>query len=84
MSEHHRVRHIVVPVLIVVASLLAVLSATSVWVRRQALDTDAWVNASSDMLANKDVQALLATYVVDQLYQNVDVAGALAIRHRGE
>ena len=56
MSEHHRVRHIVVPVLIVVASLLAVLSATSVWVRRQALDTDAWVNASSDMLANKDVQ----------------------------
>src|SRR4051794_9708053 len=79
-SKKHRGRAIAVPVLIAVASLLAVLSATSVWVKKQALDTDAWVKASSDVLANKDVQALLSTYVVDQLYQNVDVAGALQER----
>jgi len=50
-STSHRGRRIAVPILIVVASLLAVLSATSVWVRTQALDTDNWVDASSEMVA---------------------------------
>jgi hypothetical protein len=76
-KEHHRVRAVAVPVLIVVASLLAIVSSTSVWVNRQALNTDAWVNATSDVLANKDVQQVLSLYVVDQLYQNVDISSTL-------
>lgn len=64
--------------LIVVASLLLAGTATSLWVKRQALDTDNWVTASDQVLQNPAVQTALATYVVDQLYANVDVQGALS------
>ena len=57
--------------LIVVASILLVGTTTSVWVKRQALDTDNWVKASDEALANPAVQDALATYIVDQLYANV-------------
>jgi hypothetical protein len=38
------------------------------------------VNATSDVLANPDVQQVLSLYVVDQLYQNVDVSATLQER----
>jgi hypothetical protein len=61
--------------LIVVASLLLAGTTMSVWVKRQALDTDNWVAAADEVLQNPEVQDTLATYVVDQLYANVDVQG---------
>lgn len=64
--------------LIVVASILLVGTTTSVWVKRQALDTDNWVKAADDALADPAVQDALATFIVDQLYANVDVAQTLA------
>ncbi len=64
--------------LIVVASLLLAGTATSLWVKRQALDTDNWVTASDEVLQQPAVQDALATFVVDQLYANVDVSGTLA------
>lgn len=63
--------------LVVAATLLAVVSATTTWVRAQALDTDAWVDTSTELLAEPAVQEALATYLVDQLYTNADVAGAI-------
>jgi hypothetical protein len=59
--------------LIVLATVVAVVSATTTWVRTQALDTDSWVDASSEVLESSEVQDALATYLVDQLYANVDV-----------
>ena len=64
--------------LIVVASILLVGTTTSVWVKRQALDTDNWVKAADQALDNPAVQDALATYIVDQLYANVDVSKELA------
>jgi hypothetical protein len=63
--------------LIVVATVVAILSAGTTWVRTQALDTDEWVDASSQILANSDVQAALATYLVDELYVDNEVQNAL-------
>jgi hypothetical protein len=59
--------------LVLVASLLAFAALLAVWVNRQALNTDNWTAASSEMLEQPAVHNQLATYLVDQLYANVDV-----------
>lgn len=64
--------------LIAVASIVAVLAATTTWVKRQALDTDNWVAASDEVLADPDVRAALAQFIVNELYQAVDVEAELA------
>ena len=73
-----RRRALAIWALIVVASVLLAGTASSLWVKRQALDTDNWVAASDEVLLDPDVQTALATYVVDELYANVDVQGSLA------
>ena len=64
--------------LIVVAAVLLFTTTASVWVKRQALDTDNWVKAADEVLADPAIQAALSTYIVDQLYANVDVQGFFA------
>src|SRR4029453_10407510 len=50
-----RNRAIAVWTLVVVASILILLSSLTIWVKRQALDTDAWTNTSGQMLANDEI-----------------------------
>ena len=64
-------------VLIVVATVIAVLSAATTWVRTSALDTDQWVSTSEQMLEEEEITSGLALYLVDELYTQVDVAGGL-------
>jgi hypothetical protein len=66
--------------LIVLATVLAVVTTMTTWVRTQALDTDQWVELSSDLLNEPEVQEALASYLADQLFTTVDVAGALESR----
>ena len=63
--------------LVVLGSLLLVLGALGVFVERTALQTSNWTDTSSRVLADPTVDQTLATYLVDQLYANVDVAGEL-------
>lgn len=60
--------------------MLGVVSGLSVWVKRQLLDTDEWVTAADKLLADDDVRDLLATYLVDELYEAVDVAEEVSAR----
>lgn len=64
-------------VLVAVGGLVAVLAILAVWVSRQALETDQWTDTSSELLQDPAVQTVVAGYLVDQLYANVDVAGEL-------
>lgn len=73
-------RHWAPWVLIVVAAAIGLVSALNVWVKRQALSTDNWTNASAKLLENSEIRNALSVYLVDQLYQNVDVAKALQQR----
>ena len=66
--------------LILIATLVFVLSAVNVWVKRQVLDTDNWVDASAALLEDDDVRRELSMFVVNQLYESVDVGDALAER----
>jgi hypothetical protein len=63
----------VVVALLIVATLLTVIGIFSVWINRQALNTDNWVNTSTKLLQNEDVQGQLAIYLSDQLFANVNV-----------
>jgi hypothetical protein len=67
----------VVWTLTVAASVLAVLSILTTWVNRQMLDNDAWSHATTKVIQNPEVRASLATYLVNQLYENVNVEEAL-------
>jgi hypothetical protein len=62
-----------VKALVVLGSVLAFFSVFSIWIERQALNTDDWVSTSDRMLANSAIRSALSDYLVDQLYENVNV-----------
>ena len=68
-----RGRRRTVRALIVLGSLLAFLSVFAIWTERQALNTDDWVNTSGRLLHNQTIRTALSDYLVEQLYENVDV-----------
>src|SRR5690606_14115264 len=70
-------RRIAIRALIAAGAVLAVLAIVSLWVSRQALETDEWTHTSTELLEEPAVQAAVANLLVDELYANVDVAGEL-------
>jgi len=58
---------------VILGSILAFLSVFAIWTERQALDTDDWVSTSGRLLENQTIRSALSDYLVDQLYENVDV-----------
>ena len=58
-------------------SFLAFLSVFAIWTERQALNTDDWVDTSGRLLENETIRSTLSDYLVDQLYENVDVSKEL-------
>lgn len=59
--------------LLIAATLLTVVAIFSIWINRQALNTDNWVNTSAKLLQNEDIREQLAIYMSDQLFENVNV-----------
>jgi Short C-terminal domain len=68
-----RGRRRTVKALVIVGSVLAFLSVFAIWTERQALDTDDWVSTSGRLLNDETIRTAVAEYLVDQLYENVDV-----------
>ncbi|HEX3239419.1 MAG TPA: SHOCT domain-containing protein [Solirubrobacterales bacterium] len=68
-----RARRRTVKGLIVLASVFAFLSVFGIWIERQALNTDDWVDTSGRLLQNETIRTALSDYLVDELYENVDV-----------
>jgi hypothetical protein len=64
-------------VLLVLATVLTVLAIFALWVNRQALNTGEWTRTSTRLLQDSRIRSALSTYLVDQLYANVDIAGEL-------
>jgi hypothetical protein len=67
-------------VLVVIAAVIGLVAALNVWVKRQALNTDNWTNASSQLLENDKIRGALSVYLVNQLYQNSNVTQRLEQR----
>ena len=62
-----------VKALVILGSVLAFFSVFAIWTERQALNTDDWVSTSGRLIQNETIRAELSKYMVDQLYENVDV-----------
>jgi hypothetical protein len=74
LTRRHRVA---VPLLFSAAVVVGFLACFAVWVNRQALNTESWTNTSSRLLANHQVDEALSTYLVNQLFNSVDVEAEL-------
>jgi hypothetical protein len=68
-----RGRRRTVKALVAVGSVLAFLSVFAIWIERQALNTPDWVTTSDQLLHNSTIRAAVGEYLVDQLYENVNV-----------
>src|SRR5262249_19873862 len=66
-------RSIAVWTLIVLASLLALVSALTVWSKQQLLDTDKFTSSSAKLLANDEIRATVSNRLVDLLNERIDV-----------
>jgi len=75
-----RGRHWAVWGLTVAASLLGLLLILSTWINRQMLSDSSWNKTSTQLVQDPQIRSALSVYLVNELYANVDVAGALAQR----
>ena len=75
-----RGRRIWVQVIIWGTTILAVVAIFSVWANRQLLNPNNWANTSTSLLQRADIRTATSNYLVNQLYQNVNVAGELRSR----
>ena len=66
--------------LIVLASLLGLMAILATWINRQMLSDQTWSKASTQLVQDPAIQSALSVYLVNQLYDNVDVPSALAQR----
>jgi hypothetical protein len=66
--------------LVVIAAVIALIAALNVWVKRQALSTDNWTDASGRLLENDEIRSALSVYVVNQVFTNVNVTQRLQQR----
>jgi hypothetical protein len=73
-------RRTLVWTLIVLASVIAIVSALTTWVHRQMLDEQSWRNASARLIEDPAVRDAVSVYVVNELYDNVDVSQSLQER----
>ncbi len=63
--------------LIVLGAILTFAAIFSIWVNRQALNTDNWVDTSTHLIQDEEVRAQLSDYLANQLFANVDVSEEL-------
>jgi hypothetical protein len=62
-------RRVGVAALLIVGTLFWALFGLGLWAQRQALNTDNWVDTSSDLLANEHIRTALGTFLVERLYR---------------
>jgi len=63
--------------LIVLASVIGLITILTVWVDRQLLDNGQFRNSSAQLVQDPQIRGALSVYLVNQLYNNVDVSGQL-------
>jgi hypothetical protein len=75
MSDRRRRR--LAAALTVLATIVGIVAVLAVWAKRQALETDTWTETSTELLKDEEVQDRLSVFLVDKLYENVDVEARL-------
>jgi Ca2+/Na+ antiporter len=73
-----RNRKIAVWSLLGVATVVLFLGSLTVWVKRQVVDTDAWVEASGQFLADDEIRGQLSIFLIDSLFESTDAEARIA------
>jgi hypothetical protein len=79
MEGQKRSRRGPIYALIVAASLLGFLAVFAIWAERQLLETDTWVETSSELLEDDEIRTVVADFMVDELFTAVDVEAQLQV-----
>jgi hypothetical protein len=77
MDTVRRRRRALVAALLALALVTGLVGIFAVWVSRQALNAEKGAEVSSKLLANPEIRDTVGAYLVDQLFDNVDVAAQL-------
>ena len=72
-----RWRVIAARILVVIGIVITVVSLLANFVKREALDPDTFRQTSEELIANDEIRNQVAATMVEQLYENVDVATEL-------
>jgi hypothetical protein len=75
-----RGRRVSIWALIVLASVLALAAILGTWVNRQFLDNSTFKDTSTKLVQDPTIQSALSVYLVNEAYDNVDVAAAVGER----
>ncbi len=70
-------RIITARILVIVGVILTTISILAVFVKREALDESTFKQTSSELIANDEIRAEVASTMADALYANVDVSQLL-------
>jgi len=63
--------------LVGLATLLGIVAIFAVWANRQLLDTSYWASTNTKLIESPPIREEVASYLTEQLYANVDIAGEL-------
>ena len=66
--------------LLVLATVIGIVVVMTTWINRQMLSNDSFRTASRQLIQDPEIRNTLSVYLVDQLYENVDVEQALQKR----
>jgi hypothetical protein len=72
-----RARRIWVRITLGLATILAVFAIFAIWADRQLLNPDNWSDTSTQLLQKPAIRTALSGYLINQLYNNVDVQAQL-------
>ena len=72
-----RSRQIGVAVLLVLGTLFWTTFGLGLWAKRQALDTNNWVDTADQLLEDEQIRTALSVFMVDQLYDSQAVQARL-------
>jgi hypothetical protein len=66
-----------ISIVLVIATILTIFAFLTIWANRQVLSTDQWTDTSTQLLEKPAVRTALANYLVDTLFNNIDVQAEL-------
>jgi hypothetical protein len=72
-TRRSRTRGIAVTTMLIVGTLLMIGAGIGIWAQRQALDTDNWVDLSSELIENEPIRTAVGLYLVESLYDSDQV-----------
>jgi hypothetical protein len=79
-AETKKRRRALPTALVIVATVLLFVSVFAIWAKRQLLETDTWVDTSTELLASAPIREQLSNFLVNELYANVDVESEISSR----